>query len=119
MLAMSERLAGKLDAAQIHIDAVVQELPIDYLALSEQYLISKARGRDVEASRAHKELWRLLGREPDSALELAFDYWDEGRIGEAIERSGTSRGERFKIPDAALYARLLLWHAQERPARRY
>ena len=85
VLAMAERLAGKLDDAQKHIDAVVQELPIDYLALSEQYLINKARGRDVEAARAHQELWRLLDREPDSVLELAFDYRDEGRIGETID----------------------------------
>jgi tetratricopeptide (TPR) repeat protein len=85
VLAMAERLANKLDDAQGHIDAVVQELPIDYLALSEQYLIGKVRGRDVEAARAHHELWRLLGREPDSVLELAFDYWDAGRVGQAID----------------------------------
>ena len=60
---MAERVDGKLDDAQKNVDAVVREIPIDYLALSEQQLVYKARGKDVEASRAHQELWRLLGRE--------------------------------------------------------
>ena len=85
VLALAERVAGRLDDAQTHIDAVVKDLPIDYLALSEQHLIDKARGRDTDAARAHQELWRLLGREPDSVLELAFDYSAVGRSSEAIE----------------------------------
>jgi tetratricopeptide (TPR) repeat protein len=85
LLAMAERLAGNLDEAQKNIDAVVRQIPIDYLALSEQHLINKARGNDVEAARAHQELWRVLDREPDSVLELAFDYAAAGRIGETID----------------------------------
>jgi tetratricopeptide (TPR) repeat protein len=95
VLAMAERLGRKLDAAQSHIDAVVDEVPIDYLALSEQHLISKARGRDPLAVRAQGELWRLLSREPDAVLELAFDYSAAGRDADA--RSILEQGlKRFK-----------------------
>jgi tetratricopeptide (TPR) repeat protein len=104
VLAMAERLAGKLDDAQKHIDAVVQDLPIDYLALSEQYLIDKARGRDAEAARAHQELWRVLGREPDSILELAFDYWDASRVGQAIDilQQAVDNGSKYPMLHYAL-----------------
>jgi tetratricopeptide (TPR) repeat protein len=83
VLALAERLAGKLEAAQLHIDAVVQELPIDYLALHEQYEISKALGQEARAKAAWHELWRILAREPDSVLEVAFDYVAVGRRKEA------------------------------------
>jgi tetratricopeptide (TPR) repeat protein len=104
VLAMAERLAGKLDDAQRHVDAVVQELPIDYLALSEQYLINKARGRDAEAARARQELWRVLGREPDSILELSFDYWDAGRLGQAIDvlQQAVENGSKYPMLHYAL-----------------
>jgi len=85
VLAMSERVAGKLDDAEKNVDAVVRELPIDYLALSEQHLIRQARGKDLEANRVHEELWRLMERDPDSVLELAFDYAAAGRIAETID----------------------------------
>jgi tetratricopeptide (TPR) repeat protein len=84
VLAMAERVAGKLDEAEKNVDAVIRELPIDYLALSEEQLICKARGKDLEAKRVHEELWRLMERDPDSVLELAFDYAAAGRIGETI-----------------------------------
>lgn len=84
MLAMAERLAGKLINAQKRIDQVVREMPIDYLALSEQSKIYEARGRQKAAARVSKELMRLQRREPDSALELAFDYLAAGRAPEAL-----------------------------------
>ncbi|MBZ5593898.1 MAG: DUF5107 domain-containing protein [Acidobacteriia bacterium] len=104
LLAMAERVAGKLDDAQAHVDAVVREVPIDYLALSEQYLIDKNRGRDTEAARAHQELWRLLDREPDSVLELAFDYSALGRNNEAIEvlDEAVQRGQKYPMLHYAL-----------------
>lgn len=83
VLAMAERLAGKLAAAEPRIAAVVGELPIDYLALHEQYEINKALGHDAKAKGAWGELWRLLAREPDSVLELVFDYTSVGRRAEA------------------------------------
>jgi tetratricopeptide (TPR) repeat protein len=83
VLAMAERLAGKLDAAQRHIDEVVREMPIDYLALNEQRLILRARQRAARVNQPERELWRLLAREPDSSLELAFDYAAAGRLREA------------------------------------
>jgi len=85
VLALAERLKGKLDAAERHIAAVVQEMPIDYLARHEQYEINKALGHDSDARNAWVELWRLLAREPDSVLELVFDYAAVGRRGEARE----------------------------------
>jgi Flp pilus assembly protein TadD len=78
-LAVAERRAGRLDAAQARIDEVVREAPIDYFALHEQYNILKARKQDAEAERVRTELWRLLAREPDSLLELVFDYAAIGR----------------------------------------
>jgi tetratricopeptide (TPR) repeat protein len=83
MLALVERLAGKLELAQRRIDEVVREMPIDYLARHEQYEIYKARGQEDKANNASAELWRLLAREPDSVLEVAFDYVAVGRRGEA------------------------------------
>jgi tetratricopeptide (TPR) repeat protein len=85
VLALAERLKGKLDAAERHIDAVVQEMPIDYFAQHEQYEINKALGHDSNARNAWGELWRLLARDPDSVLELVFDYAAVGRLGEARE----------------------------------
>jgi tetratricopeptide (TPR) repeat protein len=96
VLALALRLAGRLNEAQESIEAVVRQVPIDYLALSEQSLILKARGREAEAARAGDELWRLLAREPDAVLELAFDYLAAGQLepaaqllAEAISRGGT------------------------------
>ena len=83
MLALAERLAGKLESAQQRIDAVVREMPIDYLARHEQYEINKALGHEGQAKASWNELWRLLTREPDSVLEVAFDYTAVGRRGEA------------------------------------
>ena len=78
-LAVAERRAGRLDAAQARIDEVVREAPIDYFALREQYNILKARKQDAQAERVRTELWRLLARDPDSLLELVFDYAAIGR----------------------------------------
>lgn len=83
MLALVERLAGKFEVAQHRIDAVVREMPIDYLARHEQYEIYKALGQEDKANNAWAELWRLLAREPDSVLEVAFDYAAVARRGEA------------------------------------
>lgn len=93
VLAMAERLSGRLDSAQQRIDAVVQEMPLDYLALQEQYEINRARGKDAKAKGAQGELWRLLAREPDSILELAFDYAALGRLeeGRSVLEEGIRR----------------------------
>jgi tetratricopeptide (TPR) repeat protein len=95
MLALSERLAGRLDAAGPRIDDVVREMPIDYFALHEQYEINKALGHDAKAKGAWGELWRLLAREPDSVLEVAFDYTSAGRRAEArgILEEAVGRGQ--------------------------
>jgi len=79
LLVMAERLLGRLDAARARIDAVVAEMPIDYLARREQAAIYTASGDTQGAARANAELRRLLAREPDSVLELAFDYLAAGR----------------------------------------
>jgi tetratricopeptide (TPR) repeat protein len=79
VLAVAERRAGKLDAAQARIDEVVREAPLDYFALHEQYKILEARKQGARADRVRAELWRLLAREPDSLLELVFDYDAIGR----------------------------------------
>lgn len=83
MLAMAERLAGKPETAAQRLDAVVAEMPIDYLALAEQFVTNKLLGRDAKAKGAWGELWRLLSREPDSILEVVFDYTNAGRREEA------------------------------------
>src|SRR5215207_2867108 len=95
VLALAERVAGRLESAQQRIDAVVREAPLDYFALAEQYEINRARGNVAKARGAQGELWRLLSREPDSVLELAFDYLAAGRpaegggvLEEGIRRAG-------------------------------
>ncbi|MBA2705201.1 MAG: DUF5107 domain-containing protein [Blastocatellia bacterium] len=112
ILALAERLDGKLDAAQARIDAVVQELPIDYLALHEQYEISKAAGHDAKAKAAWAQLWHLLSREPDSVLEVTFDYAGVGQrhearqiLEEAIKRAreGTTNAETKRIHPMLYY----------------
>src|SRR5579885_168194 len=99
LLALAERVVGNLERAQTRIDAVVREMPIDYLALSERYRIHQARGQDVEAGRARQELWRVLDREPDSILELAFDYAAAGRGGEAVDvlEQALARGRKHAM----------------------
>jgi tetratricopeptide (TPR) repeat protein len=79
VLAVAERRAGRLDAAQARIDEIVREAPLDYFALHEQYKILEERKQDAQAKRVWTELWRLLSREPDSLLELVFDYAAIGR----------------------------------------
>ncbi|MFN2531353.1 MAG: DUF5107 domain-containing protein [Pyrinomonadaceae bacterium] len=83
ILALAERLNGDLDSASQRIDEVVKEMPIDYLALREQYETSKAAGRADKANLAWLQLQHLLSREPDAVLELAFDYTNVGRRPEA------------------------------------
>ncbi|HYK92231.1 MAG TPA: DUF5107 domain-containing protein [Acidobacteriota bacterium] len=84
-LALAERMAGHLEDARAHIDAVVREMPLDYFALGEQFAIAKGFGDNEAASRVEQELWRLLSREPDSILEMVFDYAALGRTGECLK----------------------------------
>ena len=85
VLALAERLDGNLQSALTRINQVVTELPIDYFALREQYLINKATGNAENEKLAADQLRRLLSREPDAILELAFDYVAIGRRQEAID----------------------------------
>ena len=113
LLAMAERVAGRTESAQQRIDAVVWEAPLDYLALSEQYEAHRARGNDAKARGAQGELWRLLSREPDSVLELAFDYLAAGRLqeGRAVLEEGMKRaGAQGQRPYAMLHYALGYLH---------
>jgi tetratricopeptide (TPR) repeat protein len=85
VLAVAERLNGDLKLAVARIDPVVLELPIDYLALHEQYEINKATGDESKAKIAANQLRHLLSREPDAVLELAFDYLAIGQRQVAIQ----------------------------------
>ena len=85
VLALAERLDRKVESAASRIEQVVKELPIDYLALHEQYEISRAAGNDAKAKLAWNQLQHLLSREPDSVLELAFDYTSLGQRQTAID----------------------------------
>jgi tetratricopeptide (TPR) repeat protein len=85
VLAVAERLDGNVQSALTRIKEVVSELPIDYFALRELYLVSKAAARTEQQSRAGEQLRHLLSREPDAVLELAFDYVAIGRNREAID----------------------------------
>jgi len=84
VLALAQRLERHFDAAQQNIDLVLRQMPIDYLALSEQGELARARGGEGKERAARGELWRLLAREPDSVLTLAFDYAAAGRREEAV-----------------------------------
>jgi tetratricopeptide (TPR) repeat protein len=70
------RLAGRTDDARKQVAGVLAIAPLDYLALAEA-----ARLGDPTAAAT---LDRLLAREPDSALELAFDYLSINRHQEAV-----------------------------------
>ena len=85
VLALAERLNGDVKSAAARIDEVATELPIEYLALHEQYETSKALGNDTKAKAAWDQLQHLLSREPDSVLELVFDYLAVGQRQEAIK----------------------------------
>src|SRR6185369_4175434 len=85
VLAVAERLDGKLQPALARINQIVNESPIDYFALREQYLINKAAGNAENEKLATDKLRHLLSREPDAVLELAFDYVAIGRRQEAID----------------------------------
>ena len=85
VLALAERLDRKVESAASRIEQVVKELPIDYLALHEQYEINRAAGNDAKARLALSQLQHLLSREPDSVLELAFDYTSLGQRQTAID----------------------------------
>ncbi|MCA1620496.1 MAG: DUF5107 domain-containing protein [Acidobacteria bacterium] len=108
-LALAERLSGRLESAQQRVDAVVWDSPLDYFALAEQYEIHRARGNDAKADGARGQLWRLLSREPDSVLELAFDYLAAGRLQEGravleegIRRAGAQGRQAFPMLHYAL-----------------
>ena len=85
VLAVAERLDGNLQSALARINQVVTELPIDYFALREQYLINMTAGHAQTGKLAADQLRHLLSREPDAVLELAFDYAAIGRSREAID----------------------------------
>ena len=84
VLAIAERLNGDLKSAAARIGQVVNELPIDYLAVREQYKITTEMG-DAKATAAANQLQHLLSREPDAVLELAFDYVSIGQLQDAIQ----------------------------------
>ena len=84
VLALAQRLERQYDVAQQNLDAVLRQVPIDYLALSEQRELARARGSEGKERGARGELRRVLSREPDSALTLAFDYVAVGRREEAV-----------------------------------
>ena len=85
VLALAERLNGDLSSAASRIDQVATELPIDYFALNEQYRVNKTIGNETKAKAAWAQLQHLLSREPDSVLELSFDYLAVGQYAEAIQ----------------------------------
>ena len=85
VLAVAERLDGNVQSALTRINQVVNELPIDYFALRELYLISKKAARPEQQKFAADQLRHLLSREPDAVLELVFDYVAIGRYREAID----------------------------------
>ncbi len=85
VLGLAERLNGDLSSAASRIDQVATELPIDYFALHEQYRVNKAVGNEAKAKTAWDQLQHLLSREPDSVLELTFDYLAVGQRSEAIQ----------------------------------
>ncbi len=85
VLALAERVTGDVRSASARIDQVATELPIDYLALHEQYEISQALGNEAKAKAAWNQLQHLLAREPDSVLELVFDYTALGQRQDAIK----------------------------------
>ncbi len=108
VLALAERLTGRLDAARAHVESAVRDLPLDYLALSEQLAVYRSIGNQGAAAPAEQELWRLLSREPDSVLELAFDY---AALGRAEESRGVLQAAIQRATDAHVAAYPMLHYA--------
>lgn len=84
VLAVAERLDGNVTSALDRISEAANELPLDYFAIHEQALISRAAGDTEKEKAAMDQLRHLLAREPDAVLELAFDYTAIGQQREAI-----------------------------------
>jgi len=84
VLAIAERLDGNTSAALARITEVANEVPIDYLAINELALINRIAGNADKERAATEQLRHLLSREPDAALELAFDYMAIGQQQQAI-----------------------------------
>jgi tetratricopeptide (TPR) repeat protein len=106
--ALAKRLAGDTDGARSALDRVVGVMPLDYFALHERYMVGKA-GKEEAAMQASDELWRLLSREPDSVLELVFDYEEAGQadecrriLQEAIQRASEAKRAVFPMIHYAL-----------------
>ena len=107
--ALARRLTGDLENARSAVDRVVGFMPLDYFALHERYLVYKAAGKDDESRRSWDELWRLLSREPDSVLELVFDYMEAGQtaecrrvLEEAIRRASEAKRPVYPMIHYAL-----------------
>ncbi len=109
LLSYAEAQAGNLEQARDRIDAVVREMPIDYLALHEQLKIRHSLQEDEGFQQASAELHRLLSREPDSVLELVFDYAAIGSHGDCRllleEAIAAANYPRATDPQEAAYHR--------------
>jgi len=95
MLALAERLGGRLEVAQQHIDAVVQEMPIDYFARHEQYEIprySVTTGRPRSRGQNYGYSWHAsLTRFSKSHLITRLPEDVVSREGFLKKRSGVHR----------------------------
>ncbi len=118
LLALAQRITGRLHQAQATIEAVGREMPLDYLALRERALVYEALGLTEKSRQVAEELARLLAREPDSVLELAFDYLGVGRPGEAGDvLEGAIRGAGARVYPLLHYTLGYLYEQGKNPER--
>ncbi len=110
LLSMALRHTAEERQAAELLSAALSTFPTDHLLLSENRLVRKALGAVGAASRADAQLRKILGRTPETFIELAVEYaaarlWDEAldilRMGIAAT---SSRGRTYP---------LLLYHAAQ------
>jgi tetratricopeptide (TPR) repeat protein len=78
-----QRKLGEYDAAKKTLASVLAIDPLNFRAINEQYLISKAAGNVQEAGNILKELNKKMRDFDQNYLELAVGYLNEGMLDEA------------------------------------
>ncbi len=85
MLACAQRKHGRLDRARAHIDRILNEDPLNFLALAEGYFVAQSLENKKDAVEKKRDLKNILRDEVQSYLEVASDYARFGLYEEGIQ----------------------------------
>jgi len=94
--AVLRRLGQYDEAAAVARETVALD-PLDFWARNELLLVAQEQNQVAEAERLQRELTRLMCGEPQSYLDIAFDYADaglwreaEGLLSRLVEEAGAT-----------------------------